>query len=186
MRIREFVEKIAVRFDSKLKTPAQIEAFEEDCRDHLKSYEGEVLGFAFHDILCLNKSRTHPTVAQIKKFCNEKAHKEHAKQHEHNPESEKWHKTKKLIEDFKQSDLFKKCAANMIGNDTIVFIGNNNRLPNDEDLRRLYSARQLFLADMDKWKNDNELSEMCLAIYKTGLDLEQKNKVYFDQFKVAA
>ena len=186
MRIREFVEKVSVRFDSKLKTPAQIAAFEEDCKDHLKNYEGEVLGFAFHEILCQNKSRTHPTVAQVKKFCNEKATTEHAKKHEHNPEAEQWHKNKQLVSDIKETDLFERCAANMIGNDALVFIGKNNRLPNDEDLRRLYSERQVFLKDMDAMKNDHDISELRLAIYKMGQSLEEKNRAYFNQFKAAA
>jgi len=69
MRICEFVDGLAIRFDSKLNAAAQIDAFEEDCRNHLKKFEGDILGFAYQEIIYQNKSRTHPTIAKIKKIC---------------------------------------------------------------------------------------------------------------------
>lgn len=186
MKISEFVEKMAVRFDSKLKTQQQIDAFRDDCKDHLKNYEGELLGHTFHEILATRKSRTHPTTGEIRKIASQKAHQEHAKKHEHNPEAEKWQKTKSILDNFQNTDLFKKCAVNMIGNDVLVFIKKKARVPTDEDLRRLFSARQEFLRILDGMRNDTEISPLQLELFRTGQAMEEKNKMYFNQFNQAA
>ena len=41
MRVNDFAERIAIRFDKKLNSTAQFNAFLEDCKNHLKKYNYE-------------------------------------------------------------------------------------------------------------------------------------------------
>jgi len=183
MKIHEFVEKMAVRFDSKLQTPAQIAAFEEDCRDDLKPFEGEILGYAFHQIKGDAKHRTHPTMGTIRKICNEKMTNKHLETNARNPEQEKWNSTNDLIAKFKLTDQFAWCCKNMIGNDVIVHIRDTGKTPTQEQIQKLLGGRESFTRNMDDMKHDNDLSEMELAVYKTGKSLDHKNREYFEQFR---
>ena len=181
MRITEFVEKMAVRFDSKLSSPEQVAAFLEDCRDHLKSYEGEILGYAFYEIIDTQKTRTHPTISQIRKICYDKASYQHTEKNPHNPETVEWQERNQMVRDFKRTDQFKWCAEKMIGADVLLLIEKNGRLPTKEDVQALVSSRIVFLREMDTLRDDPDISETRLAIYKMGMALEEKNKAHFEE-----
>lgn len=186
MRVSEFVERIVVRYDNKLKDVKQIEAFEEDCRIHLKKFEGDTLKFSFNEIVYQHKTRTHPSIAEIRKICNQKMTTDHKKENPHNAETVEYINIKNLKEDFKKTEEFKKCAAAMIGHDALLFIERNNRFPEVEELRQMIKHRDDFRVHMNKYSKDDDLSDAAKAMFDLGKKLINLNQEYYDNYRRTA
>lgn len=182
MRIPEFVEAIATRFDSKLQTDAQISAFQDDCKIHIKKFEGEILGFAFHEIVYRRKFGSHPKIAEIVKICNEKQHKEHKATNPVSKEAEQWRANKKMADEYRSSDQFAWAAKNMIATDVLYYIQKFGKIPDKAFVEKSLKAHAILKKDLDAMKNDMDISAMRLAIYKAGKELYEKNLYHFNQF----
>lgn len=179
MRIETFAEQIAIRFDSKLSSPVQFEAFENDCKNHLKKFEGEVLGFAYEEIIYQNKSRTHPTVAKIRKICSDKMGKTHKSANPMNKEQAEWIANQKIFNDYKSTDRFKWACQNMIGWDVELFISRKGVAPEREDIKRMMKAHEEFKRRMSELNTIQEPSQVQLAHWKMGNALNDKNLNYY-------
>lgn len=181
MRINEFVEQMAVRFDSKLQTDAQIRAFRQDCIDDLKPFEGETLSHAYHQIKADAKSRTHPTIGQIRKICNEKMSDRHLETNARNPEYETWQKNKLAVQAFRQTDQFKWCAKQMIGNDALLHVQETGETPTRNWAEKMIAARNERMRFMNEMENDIDLSDMQLTLYKLGKAMDEKNRMFYEE-----
>lgn len=182
MRISEFIENISIRFDNKLQSAKQIDAFSEDCKIHLKKFEGEILDFAFHEIVYKRKFATHPKIAEIVKVCIDKQSTDHKAV---NPVSEKqaeWQRNLILVKEFKQTDSFKWAAQRMIAWDVILHIERNGHNPDKREIDKMLASHVEFKKNMQRMEDDMELSEGRLAIYKMGKALNQRNLDYKNQF----
>lgn len=182
MKIHEFVKKIAVRFDSKLQTDEQREAFFEDCKNHLKRFEGEILGFAFEEFVYKRKFGTHPKVAEIVKMCIDKQSTEHKAVNPVNEKQAEWQKNMILVKEFKLTDSFKWAAQRMIGHDVLLYIERNGGNPNKQEIDKMLKSHVEFKANMERMENEFEMSDLSLSIYKMGKSLNERNLEHFNQF----
>lgn len=179
MRIADFAEQIAIRFDSKLQSDRQYQSFLTDCGNHLKKFEGEILGFAYEEIIYQNKSRTHPTIAKIKGICNDKMYSNHKDTNPVSAEQEAWQKNHKMSEEFKSTESFKWAAQNMIAFDVLLYIQRKGEVPNKPAIETMQKAHEEFkvrLADLDAI---TEPSQAELAHWKMGNALNNKNLEYY-------
>jgi hypothetical protein len=179
MRIPEFVDNMAKRFDSKLSAPDQVQSFLEDCKIHLKKYEGEVLGYTFHEIVAINKSRTHPTIAKIRKVCSDKMGNDYKDTNPVSAEQEAWQKNHKMATEFKTTESFKWAAQHMIGVDVLLYIERKGEVPDRPAIDRMLRAHQEFktrLADLDAIR---EPTQTQMAHWKMGNALNNKNLDYY-------
>jgi len=179
MRIPEFVDNMAKRFDSKLSAQDQALAFLEDCKIHLKKYEGEVLGYAFHEIVAINKSRTHPTVAKIRKICSDKMGKTHKDNNPMSKDRAEWIANTKIFNEYKSTDRFKWACQNMIGWDVELFMSRKGVAPEREDIQWMMKAHEEFKKNQAYMEHDMDISSSRLAIYKMGNALNEKNLKYY-------
>jgi len=180
MRIADFAEQIAIRFDSKLQSDRQYQSFLTDCTNHLKKFEGEILGFAYEEIIYQNKSRTHPTIAKIKSICNDKMYSDHKATSPVSAEQEAWQKNHKMAEDFKSTESFKWAARKMIAFDVLLYIQRKGEIPNEDAIKIMQNAHDEFkvrLADLDAIQEPNQ---MQMAHWKLGNALNNKNLDYFN------
>lgn len=183
MRIREFVDGMAIRFDSKLSSPQQYDAFFEDCTNHLKKFEGEVLGFAYQEIIYQNKSRTHPTLGKIKKICIDKQSGDYKEVNPIDEKQQEWQRNMILVKEFKETDQFKWAAQRMIGYDVLLYIERYGKNPSKHEVDLILKSHEKFKENMRGFENDPELSEGRLAIYKMGKTLNGRNLDYFNEHK---
>lgn len=179
MRIREFAEQIAIRFDSKLSSPLQFEAFETDCKNHLKKFEGEILGFAYEEIIYQNKSRTHPTVAKIRKICSDKMGKDHKTENPMNAEQAAWLRNHKMANEFKDTESFKWAAQHMIGIDVLLHIERKGVVPDRPAIDIMLKAHEAFKKGMDELDAIQHPSPTEMMLWKTGTALNEKNLDYY-------
>jgi len=182
MRIPEFAEKIAIRFDSKLSSPRQFDAFEDDCKIHLKRFEGEILSYAFHEIVYQRKFASHPKIAEIVKVCNEKMNINYKASNPGNKEQAKWRANMEKQREFKETDAFKWAALRMIGQDVLIYVGKHGKNPDKAEINKMLKAHEIFKADMLEYENSTDLSAMRAALYETGKALNEKNLMYYNQF----
>lgn len=180
MRIPEFVDNMAKRFDSKLSASDQVTAFLEDCKIHLKKYEGEVLGYAFHEIVAINKSRTHPTVAKIRKVCSDKMHGDFKAVNPVSEEQAKRQENKNIADKFKTTESFKWAAQNMIGVDVLLYVERNGVVPDRETVDKMLRAHKVFKEDLAALDAIREPSRTQMTLWQTGTALNEKNLDYFN------
>ncbi len=183
MKIHDFVKKIAVRFDSKLQTDEQKDAFFEDCKNHLKRFEGDILGFAFEEFVYKRKFASHPKIAQIVKMCIDKQSADHKAVNPISAKQAEWQRNMILVKEFKKTDQFKWAAQRMIGWDVLLHIERNGAPPDKRDIAKMQAAHELFKKNMKRMEDDMDISEGSLAIYKMGKALNQRNLDYKHQFK---
>lgn len=180
MKIPEFVNQIAAAFDSKLKTQSQIDAFETNCKNHLKKYEeGGVLEFAFNEIIYSNQSRTHPTVGKIIKICNSKMGTDHKVANPISKEHAQWLVNKKLAKEFESTDAFEWAARRMIGWDVLLHIEKHGAKPTNVDVDRFLKAHEEFPKTMQMWRDHLDGAEFI----KMGNALEQRNLEYYEKYR---
>lgn len=181
MRIDEFVEGIATRFDTKLQSDVQKKAYLDDCKIHLKKFEGEILGFGFHEIVYKRKYGSHPKIAEVVKVCSDKMGKEHRETSPVSREQAEWRVNLQKVKNFKLTPSFKWAAERMIASDVILFIQRNGKNPSEPDVNVMLKANEILKKDLQSMEHDMDLSAMRLMIYKTGKALIEKNKMYYDE-----
>jgi len=179
MRIETFAEQIAIRFDSKLSSPLQFEAFENDCKNHLKKFEGEILGFAYEEIIYQNKSRTHPTVAKIRKICNDKLHSNHKETNPVSAEQAAWQANHKQATEFKSTESFKWAAQHMIGVDVLLYIERKGEVPDRPAIDIMLRAHEEFKTKLSELDAIREPTRTQMAHWKMGNALNEKNLDYY-------
>lgn len=182
MEINNFVEKMGERFPSKLSTPQQVNIFLSDCRYHLRKYEGEVLEFAFHEMVSLNLTRTHFVIAKILKICSDKQISNYEPTNQLAQERLKEIAHQKIFDAFKETDAFKEACQNMIGWDVEYFIMRHGEIPENDDIEIMVTARKQFQILQDDADKDLGLFGMRMAIYKAGKDLHKRNVDYYEEF----
>lgn len=179
MKINEFAEQIAIRFDSKLSSPQQYDAFFEDCTNHLKKFEGEVLGFAYQEIIYQNKSRTHPTVSKIIKICSTKKGTDHKAANPIGADHAKWLANKKLAKEFESTDAFEWAARRMIGWDVLLWIEKHGAKPDNRQVDIFLKAHEEFPKTMQMWRDHLDGAEFI----KMGNALEKRNLEYYERHR---
>lgn len=181
MKIIEFVDQIVIRFDAKLGRQDQVDAFRDDCKIHLKKFEGEILGFAFHEIVYKRRFASHPKIAEIVKVCNAKLTTDHKKVNPVSKEQEEWRVSNQMADEFQKTDAFKWVAERMIGWDVVLFIRQKGRHPTNVDIEKMLKSHEEFKKRMSAIENNAELSKMELSIYKMGQGINEKNLMYLEQ-----
>lgn len=181
MRISEFVDQIVIRFDSKLGRQDQVDAFRGDCNIHLKKFEGEILGFAFHEIVYKRKFASHPKIAEIVKVCNAKLTTDHKKVNPVSKEQEQWRVSNQMADEFQKTDAFKWAAERMIGWDVVLFIRQKGRHPINVDIEKMLKSHEEFKKTMSDLESNMELSVLQRANYKMGQGINEKNLMYLEQ-----
>lgn len=175
MKVEQFAKEIVRRFDSKLSKQSDIDDFVRDCRSFLKFYEGDILEWTLNEIIATHRTRTHPTIATIKTIAAKIAGEEKQKQEPVSPDTMKMVLAERKQKEFKQTDLFKQCCMDMIGNDALLFVERNIEFPTQGDISDMKRTHRELIENLKRLKADPDLSDLKLSMYKLGRDTYLKN-----------
>lgn len=169
MLIDEFVKRMSARFPTQLSTDLKVGEFRKSCNDYLKPWAGEVLGFVFEEFNCTVNSRTHPVMPAILDMCKKKAHEQQTVNSVPTKQPD-YLATALMVNEFKKTLEFQKCAEQLTAMAAIRFIQKNKKFPNESDIQHFIKVRDGFLRDMREQMN-NPSARMAgwgRTLYETG------------------
>ena len=169
MLIDEFVKRMSARFPTHLSTELNVVEFHKSCKDHLKKYQGEILGFVFEEFNVTINSRSHPVMAAILEMCKQKVHEANPKQAKtKTPANETIGRIK--VEEFKKTLDYRKCVEQLISRMAISFIEKNGHFPDQDALNKMIKIRNTFMADMRARRDrpDERITGWGRTLYEVG------------------
>lgn len=180
MLVTDFIKMMVIEFSSEFKTEAKTLQFRANCKEKLKIYEGDVLQKVWDKILDTHEYNNDPKMAVILKICNKILTETYIKNHPASEEMTRANQEQELKEAFKATDQFAWCCKKMIANDVMVFIANNLKFPEKEDIKRFLVAAKETKATFDELHNKAEFTGFDSLRYQWAKDALQANRNYLD------
>lgn len=163
MLIDKFHEKMCRRFRNNLKKTGDIKFFDEWCHEKLKKYQGEILGFVYHEFDETIRTNSHPNHAVILDMCRKKERMQSPKKavacrDEKSDACDK--NAEQMIDEYKNSLQYGPACVELIAGSALEFIRTNLKFPEQNDISDFRQIRDEFiyrLLAMKDGKIDTEL-----------------------------
>lgn len=175
MRIVEFVDKVSASWPTQLKTTRQIEHFMEECKDYLKYYEGEILGFAYHELKLKQTSRTHPLISEILAMCKQKEHEQNKPKQKVTDSEADQKKINTLVMSYKTTENYNRACRKFIGNMAEAYCMKHGKFPEKKDYDRMIRESEHFVNSLKTRTVDGKpmpdaIFKLGKAVYRNELD----------------